>query len=76
MDQSLHDLMIELFADEADQLTDDTPFRECEGWDSLKHVQLVVGIQSRFEVDLTAEEIARLTSKRRVRDVLRARGAA
>lgn len=68
--------MIELFADEAEQLTDDTPFRACESWDSLKHVQLVVGIQSRFDVDLSAEEIARLTSKRRIREVLQARGAA
>jgi hypothetical protein len=37
-------------------------------------VQLVVALQTQFDVDLTSEEIARITSKRAARAVLAERG--
>ncbi len=73
--EKLNQLLSELFDEEADALGDDTPFTECSTWDSLKHVELVVGIETRFAVDLSAAEIARLTCKLAAREVLTARGA-
>lgn len=70
LDQFLSDV----FESEADALGDDTPFTECPTWDSLKHVEFVIGIETRFAVDLSAPEIARLTCKRATREVLAARG--
>jgi acyl carrier protein len=71
----LTQLLSELLDEEGDALGDETPFADCSAWDSLKHVELVVGIQARFDVDLTADEIGRMTSKRAAREVLMARGA-
>ncbi len=34
-----------------------TPLRELKGWDSLKHVLLVVELEKRLKVQLTADEI-------------------
>jgi acyl carrier protein len=73
---TLSQLLSELFDEEADALGEDTPFADCSTWDSLKHVELVVGIETRFAVDLSAEEIARLTCKRATRELLATKGAA
>jgi acyl carrier protein len=70
----LNQLVSELLEDVSGSLNDDALFGDTDGWDSLKHVQLVVGIQTAYGVDLSADEIAQLTSKRAVRAVLSARG--
>lgn len=70
----LDQLMVELFDDEAELMDAETRFASCGGWDSLKYVQLVAGIETRYNVDLTADEIGRLTSKRAVRGILATRG--
>jgi acyl carrier protein len=36
---------------------DSTPLRDIKGWDSLKHVLLVVQLEKRCERQLTADEI-------------------
>jgi acyl carrier protein len=70
----LNQLLREVLEEDALALGDDTPFTECSTWDSLKHVELVVGIETRFAVDLSPAEIARLTCKLTAREVLTARG--
>jgi acyl carrier protein len=69
----LDQLVRGLFDADFVDVTDDTPFTDYEGWDSLKHVQLIVAIESRFGVELTAQEIERLTSRRAAREILTAR---
>jgi acyl carrier protein len=71
---TLDQVLLEVFDDDAAAIGEDTVFTDVTGWDSLKHVALVVAIETRFDVDLDAAEIARLTSKRATRDVLVARG--
>jgi len=71
----LNQLLAELFEEEATGFGDETPFADCTTWDSLKHVELVVGIEARFSVELSTAEIARLTCKRAAREVLTERGA-
>jgi acyl carrier protein len=66
-------LVLELFDEESGALGDDTPFAESPRWDSLKHVELIVSIESRFGVELTADEIGQLTCKRAAREILAAR---
>jgi acyl carrier protein len=65
--------MFELFEDDAGAIDDEALFVDRGGFDSLKHVELIVAIEGRFGIDLTAEEIGRLTCKRAAREILRAR---
>ncbi|MBA3960804.1 MAG: acyl carrier protein [Chthoniobacterales bacterium] len=49
---------------------DATPLREIKGWDSLKHVLLVVGLEKQLKVKLTAAEIRHLVTLADVRHIM------
>jgi acyl carrier protein len=51
-----------------------TPLREIEGWDSLKHVQLIVRLEGMLDGKLTAEEIQGIVTLGDVARVLRLKG--
>lgn len=51
-----------------------TPLRELDGWDSLKHVLLVVGIERHVKSKLTAEEIKGIVTVADVARILRDKG--
>lgn len=53
---------------------DSTPLRDIEGWDSLKHVQLVVGLEQRLNSKLTAEEIQGIVTVNDVARVMKEKG--
>jgi acyl carrier protein len=48
-----------------------TPLRDIKGWDSLKHVLLVVGLEKHLNAQLTAEEIQGIVTLADVARVLR-----
>ena len=70
----LDSVLAQVFDDEGDLLADDTPFADGAAWDSLKHVELIVALQTQLDVDLTPDEIGRITSKRTAREILAKRG--
>jgi acyl carrier protein len=72
--EKLDQLIGEVFDDDAGAIGDETLFAACPSWDSLKHAALIVGIESRFGVELSADEIRRLTCKRIARELLAAKG--
>jgi acyl carrier protein len=51
-----------------------TPLRDIEGWDSLQHVLLVVGLENKLKVTLTADEIQGIVTVGDVGRVLREKG--
>jgi acyl carrier protein len=51
-----------------------TPLRDIKGWDSLKHVLLVVGLEKHLNAQLTAEEIQGIVTLADVARVLRQKG--
>jgi acyl carrier protein len=70
----LEQVIAEVFGGDADGTGEDTAFSEYLGWDSLRHVQLVVALQARYGIDLTADEIRGVTSVRAARAMLARRG--
>ena len=54
--------------------SESTPLRDIEGWDSLKHVLLVVGLENRLNAKLTADEIQGIITVDDVGRVLREKG--
>ena len=62
---TVHERVRGIFADVFDdpdfQLRDDLKAEDVKGWDSLNHINLIVGIESEFGVQFDVEEIAELS---------------
>jgi len=43
-------------------LEEGTSARDVAGWDSLSHVQIVIGVERAFGIRMTATEVAQLTN--------------
>jgi acyl carrier protein len=73
---ALRELMAGILMCEPEALpADATPLRELAGWDSLKHVLLVVGLEHKLNAKLTAEEIQGIVTVADVGRVLEQKGA-
>ena len=57
-----------------DVLPPSTRLVDIEGWDSLKHVLLVVGLEKNFAVSLSAEEIRSMVTVADIGRVLKEKG--
>jgi acyl carrier protein len=72
----LEEMLAEILMCEADALPPAaTPLNDIEGWDSLRHVMLVVGLEQRFAVSLSAEDIRLMVTVGDVNRILRDKGA-
>ena len=70
--REMQKLMAEILLCEPDALPpDSTPLRDLKGWDSLKHVLLVVELEKRLDHQLSAEEIQRIVTLDDVASVMR-----
>jgi acyl carrier protein len=63
-----------LMCEPEDLPPESTALRDLEGWDSLKHVLLVVQLESKLSEKLTAEEIQGMVTLADVSRVLREKG--
>ena len=51
----------DVFDDATLTLRDDLTAADIPGWDSLNHINLIIGVESEFGVEFGGEEIASLT---------------
>ena len=58
--QRLTTVLQEVFDDEELQATPDLTASDVEGWDSLKHVRLVLSVEKAFHISFAASEIGNL----------------
>lgn len=72
--QRLDNLISEILECDVNSLPDTKLFKEFATWDSLKHVMVVVGIETTFQIKLNAEDIKKMISLAEVRNVLKERG--
>lgn len=45
-----------------DDISDDISQKTCVEWDSLHHLQLVIGLETEFDISLEPEDIASMKS--------------
>lgn len=57
-------------------ITDDLAMQDVEAWDSLKHMELVVALETAFDVQLTFDEIVAMQSVGEIKRVLAGRSVA
>ena len=59
---ALTELFHDLFADDTIVLTPETTAAEVDGWDSIKHISLIVAVEDRFGIRIGTNEIERLAN--------------
>lgn len=58
----------------ADRFADTVSIHTVAGWDSLKHVQLMLAIEEEFDLSLAPEDIETMVSVGLIKEVLQERG--
>ena len=49
-----------VFGDDELVITPETTAEDIEGWDSLKHINVIIAVEKRFGIKFSAAEISRL----------------
>ncbi len=70
----LVELMADLFRLGRDEITDSLTMKSSAAWDSLKHMELVVGIEESFGIELVADEIVAMQTVSEIKRILKDRG--
>jgi acyl carrier protein len=55
--EELTEVFREVFDDDTIQLTPELTADDVEGWDSLSHVNLVIAVEMKFDIEFTQKEI-------------------
>jgi acyl carrier protein len=55
-------------------ITDDLAMKDVEVWDSLKHMELILSVETTFGIELSFDEIVAMKTVHEIRRVLRERG--
>jgi acyl carrier protein len=58
--ENLQDVFREVFGDDELVITDSMTSDDVDGWDSLKHINLILAIEKRFRIKFATAEIAKL----------------
>jgi acyl carrier protein len=69
--QDLTDVFHSIFEDEDLVVSRDLTADRVEGWDSLTHVRLLLTVERKFHIKLSAPEVARLKSVGDLVDIIK-----
>jgi len=75
VDGKVEGLLAEVLQVPAAKITDDLAMADVDAWDSLKHMELVVALETMFDIQLTFDEIVAMRSVREIKRVLGERSA-
>jgi acyl carrier protein len=68
--EKLNQILIEVLKVSGEDLGKDLSMSEVRHWDSLSHMNLIVEIEKEFNIELTGDEIAEMTTFGSIRNVL------
>ena len=71
MKQEIETLMADLFDIKTEDVTDSLTMANTDGWDSLKHMELIVSIEHTFGVELTFDEIVAMQTLKDIKKILK-----
>ena len=74
MRESIIEVFSEIFGLPAEQFGDDTAPATVKGWDSARHVELVIALEEKFNCMFDPDEVPDLTSLPRIEEILRRHG--
>jgi acyl carrier protein len=70
----LNHLFRDVFDDDNISVTGDTTAADTDGWDSLAHITLILGVEREFRIKMSAAEVGSLKNVGQMIDLIVARG--
>ncbi len=70
MKNKIKEIMAKVLKMDASSITDDVQQKDIEAWDSLAHLNLVLELESEFNVSFEPEEIGTMTSFKDIETIL------
>ena len=67
-------LMADILRMREDEITEHLSVVDCDMWDSLKHMELIVTIEQTYGIALTADEIVSMVKVSEIKRILRNKG--
>ena len=74
MEKKTEALMADLFGIKKEDITDSLTMKNTDGWDSLKHMELIVSIEQTFAIELEFEEIVAMQTLKDIKRILTEKG--
>jgi acyl carrier protein len=71
---ALNKMLVETFGIDPSALVDSLAMKDVATWNSLTHIELIVGLEEFFRIQFTQDEVVEMTSVGAIRGVLRRRG--
>jgi len=71
LEEKILGIMREVF--DTTDVNEQTSQRNCENWDSLRHLSLASELEEAFDIELEPEEIGQMTDFSRVVETIRAK---
>jgi acyl carrier protein len=76
MEQTVQTILADVLEMSANEITDSITMDNTPTWDSLKHMELVVALEQRFNIELGPDEFLEMTSLKNIRRILTEKGIA
>lgn len=68
MSDNIDTLIAETLKVSPDRITDDLEYGAIEEWDSLSHVNLMLKLESRYDIEIDEDTMVELTTIRAIKD--------
>lgn len=70
MEESIKEIVSEVFGVDEEDVTPDTSPETIDNWDSMNHLKLVTAIEEEFSINLTMNEVESITNVGTLMDVV------
>ena len=71
----LYTVIAEVMRIPEEEISDTFSMSNSDAWDSLKHMELIVSIESTFNVTLSADDIVEMINIKGIKKILKSKGA-
>ena len=69
-EKEIRDVMAQVWGINVKDIPQDVKFNDFSYWDSLGHVNLILGLEKKFKIEVSYETLIGLTSLQRIKDYI------
>ena len=66
----INEILAEVFKISSEEVSQNLEMKEVENWDSLTHMNLIVAIEDKFQIQLTGDDIAEMITFDAIRSIV------